>query len=117
MKARLPQGYGGGPSNMQGMIKQAQKMQEQMTNLQAELDEKEYDFTVGGGMLTIHMNGKKEMLGIEIKPEVVDPDDIEMLEDLIVAATNEALRKIDEISQASMAKVTGGLGGFGGFGF
>ena len=117
MKARLPQGYGGGPSNMQGMIKQAQKMQEQMTNLQAELDEKEYDFTVGGGMLTIHMNGKKEMLGIEIKPEVVDPDDIEMLQDLIVAAVNEAYRKVEEESQAVMNSLAGCLGGLGGFGF
>ena len=110
MKARLPQGYGGGPSNMQGMIKQAQKMQEQMTNLQAELDEKEYDFTVGGGMLTIHMNGKKEMLGIEIKPEVVDPDDIEMLQDLIVAGVNEAIKKVEAISAEEMQKITGSIG-------
>ena len=109
MKARLPQGYGGGPSNMQGMIKQAQKMQEQMTNLQAELDEKEYDFTVGGGMLTIHMNGKKEMLGIEIKPEVVDPDDIEMLQDLIVAGVNEAISTIEKTNADAMNAITGSL--------
>ena len=109
MKARLPQGYGGGPSNMQGMIKQAQKMQEQMTNLQAELDEKEYDFTVGGGMLTIHMNGKKEMLGIELKPEVVDPDDIEMLQDLIISAFNESIRKANEAMEKGMEKAKGGL--------
>ena len=111
MKARLPQGYGGGPSNMQGMIRQAQKMQEQMTALQEELDAKEYDFTVGGGMLSIHMNGKKEMLGIEIKPEVVDPDDIEMLQDLIVAAANEALRQMESASAEVMNSLTGGLGG------
>ena len=67
--------------------------------------------------MTVKVSGKKEILSVKIQEEVVDPDDIEMLEDLIVAATNEALRKIDEISQASMAKVTGGLGGFGGFGF
>ena len=67
--------------------------------------------------MTVKVSGKKEILSVKIEEEVVDPDDIEMLEDLIVAATNEALRKIDEISQASMAKVTGGLGGFGGFGF
>ena len=110
MKAHLPQGFGGGPSNMQGMLKQAQKMQEQMNDLQAELEAKEYDFTVGGGMLTLHMSGKKELLSLEIKPEVVDPDDIEMLQDLIVAAANEAMRQIDEISQQEMSKVTGSMG-------
>ena len=110
MKARLPQGFGGGPSNMQGMLKQAQKMQEQMTNLQAELDEKEYDFTVGGGMLTIHMNGKKEMLGIEIKPEVVDPDDIETLSDVLVAAINEAIKRVEDTNSAEMSKITGNAG-------
>ena len=109
MKARLPQGYGGGPSNMQGMLKQAQKMQERMTELQEELDTKEYDFTVGGGMLTIHMNGKKEMLGIEIKPEVVDPDDIEMLQDLIVAGVNEAVSSIEKTNAEEMSKVTGNI--------
>lgn len=109
MKARLPQGYGGGPSNMQGMLKQAQKMQERMTELQEELDAKEHDFTVGGGMLTIHMNGKKEMLGIEIKPEVVDPDDIEMLQDLIVAGVNEAVSSIEKTNAEEMSKVTGNI--------
>ncbi len=109
MKARLPQGYGGGPSNMQGMLKQAQKMQERMGELQAELDAKEYDFTVGGGMLTIHMNGKKEMLGIEIKPEVVDPDDIEMLQDLIVAGVNEAVSSIEKTNADAMGEITGAL--------
>ena len=96
MKAHLPQGFGGGPSNMQGVIKQAQKMQERMAELQAELDEREDDFTVGGGMITIKMNGKKEMQSIEIKPEVVDPDDIEMLQDLIVAGVNEAISSIEK---------------------
>ena len=109
MKAHLPQGYGGGASNMQGMLKQAQKMQEQMAELQAELDEREYDFTVGGGMLTIHMNGKKEMLGIEIKPEVVDPDDIEMLQDLIVAGVNEAIASVEKTNGEEMGKITGSL--------
>ena len=109
MKAHLPQGYGGGASNMQGMLKQAQKMQEQMAELQAELDEREYDFTVGGGMLTIHMNGKKEMLGIEIKPEVVDPDDIEMLQDLIVAGVNEAIASVEKTKGEEMGKITGSL--------
>lgn len=109
MKARLPQGFGGGPSNMQGVIKQAQKMQERMAELQAELDEREYDFTVGGGMITIKMNGKKEMLSIDIKPEVVDPDDIEMLQDLIVAGVNEAISSIEKTNSDEMSKVTGNL--------
>ena len=109
MKAHLPQGFGGGPSNMQGVIKQAQKMQERMAELQAELDEREYDFTVGGGMITIKMNGKKEMQSIEIKPEVVDPDDIEMLEDLVAAAINATVKQVDETAEAEMGKLTGGL--------
>ena len=109
MKAHLPQGFGGGPSNMQGVIKQAQKMQERMAELQAELDEREYDFTVGGGMITIKMNGKKEMQSIEIKPEVVDPDDIEMLQDLIVAGVNEAISSIEKTNNDEMSKVTGNL--------
>ena len=109
MKAHLPQGFGGGPSNMQGVIKQAQKMQERMAELQAELDEREYDFTVGGGMITIQMNGKKEMQSIEIKPEVVDPDDIEMLQDLIVAGVNEAISSIEKTNNDEMSKVTGNL--------
>ena len=109
MKAHLPQGFGGGPSNMQGVIKPAQKMQERMAELQAELDEREYDFTVGGGMITIKMNGKKEMHSIEIKPEVVDPDDIEMLQDLIVAGVNEAISSIEKTNNDEMSKVTGNL--------
>lgn len=109
MKAHLPQRFGGGPSNMQGVIKQAQKMQERMAELQAELDEREYDFTVGGGMITIKMNGKKEMQSIEIKPEVVDPDDIEMLQDLIVAGVNEAISSIEKTNNDEMSKVTGNL--------
>ena len=109
MKAHLPQGFGGGPSNMQGVIKQAQKMQERMAELQAELDEREYDFTVGGGMITIKMNGKKEMQSIEIKPEVVDPDDIEMLQDLIVAGVNEAISSIEKTNNDELSKLTGNI--------
>ena len=109
MKAHLPQGFGGGPSNMQGVIKQAQKMQERMADLQAALDEREYDFTVGGGMITTKMNGKKEMQSIEIKPEVVDPDDIEMLQDLVVAGVNEAISSIEKTNNDEMSKVTGNL--------
>ena len=103
--------------NMNQLMKQAQKMQKQMEEASKALEETEAEATAGGGAVTVKVSGKKEILSVKIQEEVVDPDDIEMLEDLIVAATNEALRKIDEISQASMAKVTGGLGGFGGFGF
>ena len=113
-------GYGGMgmmPGNMNNLMKQAQKMQKQMEEASKALEETEAEATAGGGAVTVKVSGKKEILSVKIEEEVVDPDDIEMLEDLIVAATNEALRKIDEISQASMAKVTGGLGGFGGFGF
>lgn len=109
MKAHLPQGYGGGASNMQGMLKQAQKMQAQMQSLQADLDEREYSFTAGGGMIEIKMNGKKQMLGINIKPEVIDPDDKEMLEDLITAGVNEAISSIDKINNDEMGKITGNL--------
>ena len=109
MKAHLPQGFGGGPSNMQGVLKQAQKMQERMAELQADLDEREYDFTVGGGMITIKMNGKKEMQSIEIKPEVVDPDDIEMLQDLIVAGVNEAISSIEITNNDELSKLTGNI--------
>ena len=111
MKARLPQGMGGGPQNMNAMLRQAQKMQEDMAALQEELEGKEYDISAGGGMVEVKINGKREILSIHVKPEIVDPDDIEMLEDLIVAATNEALRKVDDLSQQSMSAITGGLGG------
>lgn len=108
---------GGMPGNMANLMKQAQKMQRQMEEAQRELEEKQVDATAGGGAVTVTVSGKKEVLSIKLSEEVVDPDDIEMLEDLIVAATNEALRKVDELSQNSMSKLTGGLGGLGGFGF
>lgn len=104
---------GGMPGNMNNLMKQAQKMQRQMEEAQRELEEKQVEATAGGGAVTVTVSGKKEVLSIKLAEEVVDPDDIEMLEDLIVAATNEALRKVDEISQNSMSKLTGGLGGFG----
>lgn len=109
MKARLPKGVGGGPGNMQSMIKQAQKMQDQMTQLQAELDEREYTATAGGGAVSATVSGKREVVRLEIKPEVVDPEDVEMLSDLITAAVNEALRQAVETSEAEMNKITGGL--------
>ena len=109
MKARLPKGVGGGPGNMQSMIKQAQKMQEQMTQLQTELDEREYTAAAGGGAVSCTVSGKREVLRLDIKPEVVDPEDVEMLSDLITAAVNEALRKAVETSEAEMNRITGGL--------
>ncbi len=109
MKVRLPQGQGGGPSNMQSMIKQAQKMQEEMAQKQAELEEREYDVAAGGGVVKVKINGKKEILSVNIDPEVIDPDDKETLEDLIVAAVNEAIKKVEAISAEEMQKITGTL--------
>ena len=111
MKARLPKGMGGGPQNMQSMIKQAQKMQRQMEENQKALEEKEFTAAAGGGAVEVTISGKKEVTKVKLAEEVVDPDDIEMLEDLIMAATNEALRKVEEESAAVMSKLTGGLGG------
>ena len=109
MKARLPQGYGGGPQKMNAMIRQAQKIQEEMETLQAELDAKEYEVNAGGGMVTVKINGKKEILNIDIKPEIVDPEDIETLSDTLVAAVNEALRRVEQTNSEAMGKLTGGM--------
>jgi hypothetical protein len=106
---------GGMPGNMNNLMKQAQKMQRQMEETTKELEEKEVTASAGGGAVEVTVSGKKEVVKVKLAEEVVDPDDIEMLEDLIVAATNEALRKIEDMSQQSMAKITGGLGG--GFSF
>ena len=105
---------GGMPGNMNNLMKQAQRMQRQMEETTKELEEKEYSASAGGGAVTVTVSGKKEVLSVKLAEEVVDPDDIEMLQDLIVAATNEALRKLEEESQAAMSKLTGGLGGLGG---
>ena len=91
MKARIPNGMGGGPSNINAMIKQAQKMQEDMQAKQAELETREYDISAGGGVVGVKINGKKEILNIDIDPEIVDPDDIETLSDNLVAAVYEAI--------------------------
>ncbi len=109
MKARLPKGMGGGPQNMQSMLRQAQKMQEDIEAKKAELEEKEYIVTSGGGMVEITVKGNHEIKAIGLNPEVVDPDDVEMLEDMLVAAFNEAMRQIDEESERELEKVTGGL--------
>lgn len=97
------------PGNMNGLMKQAQKMQQDMQKMQEELENKEVESSVGGGAVTVKVNGKKEIVNITIKPEVVDPDDIEMLEDLVLSAVNEALRNVDELQSSQMNKITGGL--------
>ena len=109
MKVRLPQGMGGGPSNMQSMIKQAQKMQEDMAQKQAELEEREYETSAGGGVVNVKINGKKEILSVKIDPEVVDPDDVETLEDLVTAAVNEAIKTVEAVSAEEMQKITGSM--------
>ena len=102
---------GGMPGNMGNLMKQAQKMQRQMEEAQKELETKEFTAKSGGGAVEVTVTGKKEVTKVKLSEEVVDPDDIEMLEDLIMAATNEALRQMEEMAQSSMAKITGGLGG------
>ncbi len=110
MRANIPKGMGGGPQNMNAMIKQAQKMQEDMAILQEELDAREYDISAGGGVVGVKINGKKEILSIDIKPEIVDPDDIETLSDILVAAVNEAIKRVDDTNNAEMSKITGNVG-------
>ncbi len=105
---------GGMPGNMNNLMKQAQKMQRQMEEAQKELETKEITATAGGGAVEVTVSGNKEITKIKLAEEVVDPDDIEMLEDLIMAAVNEAIRQMEEFSQQSMSKITGGLGGMGG---
>ncbi len=107
MKVRIPQG--GGASNMQSMLKQAQKMQEDMAQKQEELEAREYDISAGGGVVNVKINGKKEILAVKLSPEIVDPDDIETLEDLIVAAINEAIKKVEAVSAEEMQQITGAL--------
>ena len=107
-------GFPGGamPGNMNNLMKQAQRMQRQMEEKQQELETKEFTATAGGGAVSVTVSGKKEVVRVKLSEEVVDPDDIEMLQDLIVAATNEALKQAEEASAQMMGKMTGGLGGF-----
>ena len=105
---------GGMPGNMNNLMKQAQKMQRQMEEKSKEIEEKEWEASAGGGVVTVKVSGKKELVSVKLAPEVVDPEDIETLEDLIVAATNEALRKMEEESAEAMNSIAGGLGGLGG---
>ena len=113
MKVRIPQNQGAG--NMQAMIR---KMQEDMVAKQEELEAREYEVSCGGGVVSLKMNGKKEVISVKLAEEVVDPDDIETLEDLIVAAVNEAIKKVESDASEEMGKLTGGLNipGMGGLG-
>lgn len=110
MKAGKKPSVGGGQASMQKQVQQMQAMQRKMEELQAQIDEKEVTTTAGGGAVSVTVNGKKELTKIELKKEAVDPDDVEMLQDLILAAVNEGLRQIEEISSSEMGKLTGGLG-------
>ena len=110
MRARLPKGMGGGaPANMNQIMQQAQKMQDDMARKQAELDERIFTATSGGGMVEVTFNGKRELQGLVIKPEIVDPTDVEMLCDIVSAAINQALKDIENISTEELGKITGGM--------
>lgn len=114
MKARLPEGYNMKQSDM---MRKVQKMQEDVAAAQKEVEESIFSAKSGGGMVTVEMSGKKELISIKLEKEAVDPDDVEMLEDMIVAAANEAFHQMEEASSAVMAELTGGLGGLGGLSF
>ena len=104
-----PMGMGGGMGNMGNMIKQAQKMQQDMLKMQEELEAAVFEGSSGGGAVTVTATGKKEITSIKIKPEVIDPDDAEMLEDLILVAVNEAMKKVDGANAEKLGKLTGGM--------
>ena len=105
----FPRGMGGMGGNMNNMIRQAQKMQEEMAKAQEALEQQELEASVGGGAVSVKVSGKKEVLSITLSPDAVDPDDVEMLQDLIVSAVNEALRKADDAAASSMSRITGGM--------
>ncbi|MDL2324779.1 YbaB/EbfC family nucleoid-associated protein [Ruminococcaceae bacterium OttesenSCG-928-A16] len=106
MKARLPKGYG--KQNVNDLMRQAQEMQDRMQQKQTELEETEYTITAGGGMVEMTMLGNHQVVGVKLKPEAVQPDDIEMLEDMIAAAVNQAVRTVDESAEQAMAEISGG---------
>jgi len=107
----MPKGFHGAPGgmNMQQMMKQAQKMQKQMAEMQEELASKKLEVSSGGGAVKITINGEKQITDLIISPDVVDPDDVEMLQDLVMTAVNEAIRQIDEAANSQMSKITGGI--------
>jgi nucleoid-associated protein EbfC len=107
----MPKGmFPPGGGNMQQLLRQAQKMQQDMARVQAELEEKEITATAGGGAVTVVVTGKRQLKSIVIKPEAVDPDDVELLQDMVLAAVNEGLRQAAEMAEADMARITGGMG-------
>ena len=110
MKARIPKNIGGGGAqNMNQMIKQAQKMQDEITALQEDIEARDFTATAGGGAVEVTLTGKKTIKSLTLKPEVVDPEDIEMLQDLIISAINEAVNNIETTTEAEMSKITGGV--------
>ena len=109
MKARLPKGYGGANNNIQQLARQAQKIQDDMEAVSAELEQKEYEAAAGGGAVKVTVTGKPEIVKVEIQPEVVDPEDVEMLADLIMAAANEAIRTAAKEKEERMDSISGGL--------
>ena len=109
MKARLPQGMGKGPSSQKDMLRQVQKMQQDMEEMQEQLNAREYEISAGGGVCRIVITGEKQIKSIELKPEIVDPDDLETLQDILVAGVNEAIKRVEENQSAEMSKLTGGL--------
>ncbi len=109
MKARLPKQNMGGAQNMNAMIRQAQKMQDQITELQEEIGARDFTATAGGGAVEIVVTGNKIVKSLTIKPEVVDPEDIEMLQDLIISAFNEAVTEVENTTETEMSKITGGV--------
>ena len=109
MKARIPKNMGGGAQNMHSMIKQAQNMQDQITELQEDIEARDFSATAGGGAVEVVLTGKKTIKSLTLKPEVVDPEDIEMLQDLIISAVNEAVNNIESTTEAEMSQITGGV--------
>ena len=109
MKARIPKNLGGGAQNMNAMIKQAQRMQGEITELQSDIEEREFTATAGGGAVEGVLTGNKTVKSLTIKPDVVDKDDIEMLQDLVISAFNEAVNNIEQITEDEMSKITGGV--------
>ena len=107
MRANIPKGMGGGQQNMQALLRQVQKTQDEVAAKQEELEAKEYDISAGGGVVNVKINGKKEILSIDLKPEIVDPDDIETLSDILVAAINEAIKRVEDTNNTELSKITG----------
>ena len=109
MKARLPKQNQGGAQNMNAMIRHAQKMQDEISELQEEIEAREFSATAGGGAVQVVVTGKKSIKSLTIQPEVVDPEDIEMLQDLVISAINEAINNVEETTETEMSKITGGV--------